>query len=115
MTPPSELSKRSERELLISAFQTVRNRYFPRCDKAQLCKCRINRKLVVDGLCCQATKTICINTKAENQVATLIHEICHALNPQLNHGGGWQQRMFKAASSAKRFGELSLAKFLRSE
>jgi hypothetical protein len=68
-----------------------------------------------DGICCRATKTIYINPRVDNLVGTLVHEICHALNPRANHGGDWQHRMLIAASRAEQLGELALAEFLRSE
>ena len=115
MMPPAELSNRGDRDLLTSAFETVRNKFSPRWDEARLWKCRVDMRRVGDGICCLATKTIYINPKVENLVGILIHEICHALSPRVNHGGGWQRRMLIAAARAERFGELSLAEFLRSE
>jgi hypothetical protein len=113
--PPAVLSNRAERDRLVSAFETLRNKFFPRWDKTGLWKCRVDRRRVGDGICCLATKTIYINPGAENLMVTLIHEICHALAPRMNHGGGWQQRMEKVASRAEQLGELSLAASLRSE
>lgn len=112
---PAELSNRANRDLLTSAFETVRNKFFPRWDEARLWKCRVDRRRVGDGICCLATKTIYINPKVENLVGILIHEICHALSPGVNHGGDWRRRMLIAASRAERFGEIPLAGFLRSE
>ena len=112
---PAKLRNRADRDLLTSTFETVRTRFFPRWNRDSRWKCRINRRMAGGGICCLATKTIYIDPRVDNLIGTLIHETCHALNPRVNHGGGWQRRMLIAASTAEQLGELALAEYLRSE
>jgi hypothetical protein len=112
---PARRDRRAERDVLTRAFEAVRSTFFPRWDTTRLWKCRVKRQWAGDGLCVHEKKTIHVNPSAKEQIGILIHEICHALAPRLNHGGRWQRRMRTAAKRAEELGEPSLQRFLELE
>jgi len=105
---------------LQTEFATVRKQYFSRWDKAQRWTCRFlrRRRSATDcvGLCDPERRVIYAPADADSDLTlVLIHEICHAVTPQVNHGLPWQTRMLKAATMVGRSGRLRLAQLLRQE
>ena len=104
---------------LAREFTTVRKVYFPKWDRMRRWRCHFLRATMVTsdchGHCDDEKKIIYVSKNAEDLIALLIHEICHALTSSANHGRTWQERMLKAAKVADRIGHSRLAEFLRQE
>lgn len=98
-------------------FQTVRQQFFPRWDRAG--RWRIRRVADLNGSlgrCCSEDRTIRITHLPDGEQGTvlLIHEIAHAV-AQGGHGTVWQARMERAAMTAQEMGRTELASLLRKE
>lgn len=98
-------------------FQTIREQFFPRWDRAR--RWRIRQAADLNGADGQAhaeTKTIRITHLPEGDEGSLllIHEIAHAVG-NWGHGKKWQARMEQAANTAEEMGRVELAGLLRKE
>lgn len=98
-------------------FQTVRQQFFPRWDRAS--RWRIRQVADLNGAHGRAypeTRTIRITHLSEGDEAAvlLIHEIAHAVG-NWGHGKKWQARMEQAAMAAEKLGRTELAGLLRKE
>jgi hypothetical protein len=104
---------------LAREFTAVRKVYFPKWDRMRRWRCRFLRATMVTsdchGRCDDEKKIIYISKNAEDLIALLIHEICHAVTQRANEGRTWQERMLKAVKVADRIGHSRLAESLRQE
>src|SRR4030095_2412235 len=107
------------RRCLEREFRAVRKEYFPKWDKARKwrVRCFPANRVTSDchAYCDCKGKIIYIARNSGDLTALLIHEISHAVTPQVNHGGPWQERMLKAACVGRQRRRAQLAEFLRGE
>ena len=102
---------------LAEAFQTVRQQFFPRWERAGRWRLRQVADLdAAQGECSREDHTIRITHLPEGDEGTvlLIHEIGHAV-ANGGHGKNWQARMEQAAVIAEDAGRKELAGLLRKE
>ncbi len=96
-------------------FQAIRQRFFPRWDRAGRWRIRHVRDLDgARGRCCP-DRTIRITFRGGVRgTALMIHEIAHAVTGD-GHGRRWQARMEQAAVTAADAGQADLAGLLRAD
>ncbi|MGA2465534.1 MAG: hypothetical protein ABSH06_14405 [Thermodesulfobacteriota bacterium] len=103
-----------QRNRLKSSFESVRENFFPKWDKAKKWRAKKVWHLPVMGICCNRLKEIQVRTVFENEDELdrlLIHEICHAVTPG-NHPKRWNERMLKASKRADELGRHGLVSLL---
>lgn len=100
----------SDNKKLQNAFLYIRETFFPRWDKQNQWRVKIDPELPSKGLCESKIKMIYLGRIPESEVdlhLLLIHEICHS--SRLGHTKKWSERMKKASDTAQRLGHKDLA------
>jgi hypothetical protein len=117
--------------LLQEEFLAVRKEFFPRWDRKQEWKVKLNYNCKISGYianCNRESKTIFLSvgdspppfmSKPGNYRklvirCLLVHEICHDLTPA-GHGKRFQQRMSATAKRAEELGNVEMAERLQAE
>jgi len=95
-----------EKELQ-DGFQFIRKSFFPKWDKKNEWKARLNPDEPGRGACNDATKTINIRRILPDKnvfYTLLVHEICHAVTHSSHLASRWKNRMAKASDRAIELG-----------
>jgi len=96
-----------------STFAGVKEKYFPRWDRANRWRVIADDSHDSTGYCDSRQRTVFVRPEVFGMTedglrALLIHEICHDIGGA-GHGVGWANRMLKAANKADSLGESELA------